>query len=409
MSETATRDGLRGLLRQRGYWQWSVTAQCARLPIGMAPLALTVLVAPIGGYQLAGALVATLVLTEVVAAVPAGRALDRLDRDRTLRLLLLAGGLGWLGLALLAGAAPPAGVLMATVVLVGLAVAAVPGGLRAVLPEVITPAHLPAALALDQTIVGVTFALAPLLVSALVLAGSAGGVLGMAAVCLAAALAMPQARADRQARVVARSSGRLPNDVVTWFWLAAPFALGHAVGTIDNLALPIVDGLGGGNAAAALLLALLCATSAVSGFAYALIAARLPTPTPSGAAILATAMALGSLLVFGGAAADLPSVGRWALVIAGVSLLGLCTAPLSTVNSVGLQGQLPESSRVTGFSAAFTAQGLGFALSPALLSVLPTATVVGLSAISPVVVAAAGVLLSRVTFVGLRRSWPKAR
>lgn len=83
-----------GLLRHAGHWGWLAGAQLTRLPIAMAPLALTSLTAALmDSYGTGAAMVAAIIIAEVACAIPMGRLLDRIGVTRGTRVLLLARGL----------------------------------------------------------------------------------------------------------------------------------------------------------------------------------------------------------------------------------------------------------------------------------------------------------------------------
>lgn len=80
------------MLRRRGYWRIAAVGQLAALPIGMTPLAYTLLTAAaLGSYRVGSVLVTVAVLGQVAAAPVAGRVLDRLGVGRGLPALPLVG------------------------------------------------------------------------------------------------------------------------------------------------------------------------------------------------------------------------------------------------------------------------------------------------------------------------------
>jgi hypothetical protein len=132
--------------------------------------------------------------------------------------------------------------------------------------------------------------------------------------------------------------------------------------TVEVAPLPLAQRLGAGETAAAAVIALLCGASITGGAIYAWRGSKFGSP--QGQAIgLPSGFVTGAIVV----AADL----GWPGLIAGIVLIGVCTAPLVTVASVCLQRLLPKERRSERFSLSFAVQSSGFGLGSLSVGVLP--------------------------------------
>ncbi|MFI5607400.1 MFS transporter [Amycolatopsis sp. NPDC051903] len=303
------------------YWRWSAGVQLARLPTAMAPLAFTSLTtAATGSYRLGGVLMAVYVVAEMAGAVPVGRVLDRVGAARGLRVLLVLVAAGTVGLALAAAGGASGPVLLALVVLPGLAGGGLSGGFRSLLATVVRPDQLTRAIAV------------------------------MAAAGAGAAVLVPKRTAKRATtRAKVPLAACLP-------WLACQFTVGLLLSTIEVAPLPLVQRLGAPAAAAPVVVAVLCGASITGSAVYA-------WRGRGGPRLFLTAFIAGGALV----AADL----GWPGLLAGVVLVGAVTGPLVTIASVHIQRLLPENRRSEGFSVSFTVQSCGYGLGSLAVGVLP--------------------------------------
>ncbi|WP_326702815.1 MFS transporter [Streptomyces cyaneofuscatus] len=370
-----------GLARHRGYWRWSASAQLTRLPIAMAPLAFTSLsVALAGTYELGAAIVATIVVAEVVCAVPVGRLLDRFGPVLTLRVLLVLRGLAYLAVLFALWQGAPSAACLVLAALVGCLGGGLLGGLRALLTDIVGPALLTRAVAVNTMMVDVVIVGGPLLVGLLATFSVLGPVVAMA---IASVLAAPlvYAAGTRRAKPAVRParSGALLMPLLGW--IVCAFAVGHVASGIEVAVLPIAQRLGGGTAAATLIVGVLCVASTLGGFVFLRLDRR---GTPRTVAAL--------LLLYGSGAALVVCLGHsWPVVIAGTALAGVCLGPLINMNSLLAEAILPDHRRSEGFALINTAQGLGFGLGSLALSVLPL-TLTGLLALASAALAALAVL-----------------
>jgi len=295
---------LRALLVYRRYWRWSAAAQMARLSPLMAALAFVLAGAyATGRYAVGGLMVTAYEVAGVCCAPFAGSLLDRLGPVIGVPRLL---GLSTLALAALAAAVAlraPASLLVSLAALAGALPAGVGGALRSLLSDAVPPRLLAPALAIDATVVEVVVVAAPLFVSAAAIAAPPGAIVAMAAAAAAAALLVRGLRGAPSAPAVSGDGGAPSSSDrrTVWsnrrfvFWLIVSLAFGHAAGTAEIGALPLATRLGGGTGAAAGLVAVLAATSALSGVAYAALAHRLAAGAVARACVLLALLVLGCL------------------------------------------------------------------------------------------------------------------
>ncbi|MGW4061113.1 MFS transporter [Amycolatopsis sp. NPDC004747] len=343
------------LFTHRAYWRWSAGVQAARLPGTMAPLAFTLLTtATTGSYRLGGVLMSVYVATEMVCAVPVGRLLDRVGPARGLTALLLLTAVGYAVLALAADA--PAPVLVALVLLPGIAGGALSGGFRTLLADTVDDELLPRAISVDAMLMEGVLIGGPALVALLDLAGTLVPLAVMAAACLAAALLVPR-RPGEPGR--AESGDDLPAPRLRTYlpWLCCAFTVGLLLSTIEVAPLPLVQRLGAPAAAAPVVIAVLSGAS-IAGSALYAWRGRTGDPRLFLAGFVAGGLTL---------AADL----GWPGLLASVAVIGACTGPLVAATSVNLQRLLPKNRRSAGFSLSFTVQAAGFGLGSLAVGVLP--------------------------------------
>ncbi|SFA75775.1 hypothetical protein SAMN05216266_101253 [Amycolatopsis marina] len=354
---TIDHAGTSGLLRHGGYWRWSAGVQLARLPATMAPLAFTVLTtATTGSYRLGGVMMAVFVVAELLGAVPAGRLLDRIGAGRGIVLMLLAAAAGLTALATAAAAGAAPAVLLVLVVVPGVVAGGLSGGFRTLLAGTVGDALLPRAIAVDAMLMESVLIGGPMLVVLLNLVDSLLPLAAMAVVYLLAATFAPRTVTVRVEQPAQRPE--LPVRTAVG-WLACLFSIGHLLSTIEVAPLPLAQRLGAGEAAAALIVAVLSGAS-IGG--SALFAWRGRT-TRASAIVFLCGFVLGGVLV--------AVVPGWAGLLMGVALVGACVGPLLTVASVRLQRLLPEGRRAEGFSVAFAVNASGFGIGSLTVGLLP--------------------------------------
>jgi len=345
------------LFTHRAYWRWSAGVQFARLPATMAPLAFTLLTtATTGSYRLGGVLMSVYVAAEMLCAVPVGRLLDRVGPARGLPGLLLLTAVGFALLATAAANHAPNAVLLALVLLPGVAAGALSGGFRTLLADTVDDALLPRAISVDAMLLEGVLIGGPALVALLDLAGTFVPVAAMAVACVVAAVLVPR-RAGEPDR--AESGDDVPAARFTVYlpWLCCAFTVGLLLSTIEVAPLPLVQRLGAPATAAPVVIAVLSGASIAGSALYAW---RGKTGDPR---LFLGGFVAGGLLL----AADL----GWPGLVASVAVIGGCTGPLVAATSVNLQRLLPKNRRSAGFSLSFTVQAAGFGLGSLAVGVLP--------------------------------------
>jgi MFS family permease len=343
------------LFTHRAYWRWSAGVQFARLPATMAPLAFTLLTtATTGSYRLGGVLMSVYVVAEMAGAVPIGRLLDRVGPARGLPVLLLLTAAGFVALA--AAAKAPEAVLLVLVLLPGAAAGALSGGFRTLLADTVDDDLLPRAISVDSMVLEGVLIGGPVLVALLDLAGTFVPLAAMAVACVAAAVLVPRRTGAHEQ---AESTEGVPDAGLTTYlpWLGCAFTVGLLLSTIEVAPLPLVQRLGAPEAAAPIVIAVLCGASIAGSAVYAW------RGKTGDARLFLAGFVVGGLAL----AADF----GWPGLIASVAVIGACTGPLVAATSVNLQRLLPKNRRSAGFSLSFTVQACGFGLGSLSVGVLP--------------------------------------
>lgn len=365
------------LIRNQGYWVWSIAVLAFRLPATMAPLAFTVLsTAMVGSYRFGALMMAAYVVGELLAAVPVGRLLDAVGPARGLRVLLPVSAALFGGVWLAADARTSQEVLMLLVVVCGVTSGGLGGGFRALLADTVTDSQLTRATAVDAMAMDGVIIAGPVLVA---LAASGGPTVPLVVMAGAFLLSSFLVRGRAQAHVVPAdeevpppAGGRYWGPALCWF--ACMFAIGHLLSTLEVAPLPLAERLGGSEGTAALLVGVLSGASIVGG---ALFVWR-GRPTITTAMAFLACYVVGACLV----AYDL----GWSGLLIGLILVGSCTGPLLSVASVNLQRILPRQRKSTGFSVAYIIQSAGFGLGALSLAWLPLTAAVLAGGASSVIV-----------------------
>ena len=372
------------------YRRWSLTAQLARLPMAMTPLAFLLLAtAATGNYRLGGVMIAAGTIAEVLFASPAGRLLDRGDPRRLASMMLLAGSLV-LGLLTAAGELSwPAVLLVALAVVSSSLTAGVPAGMRRILQHTVPDRLMTPALAVDGVAIEFAVISGPLLVAAVVPLAQVAGVGAMAAVTLGAAvlvrrLAPPQSAGPPAQDVQAASQRRLSSPSFL-LWLGIGLAAAQTIGLAEVSALPIANELGGGTPTAVFLQVVLAVASAITGLFYGARSQRLPGSPLQRATILLLGLSVGVVML---AVQD-----GYPVTVAGYVVVGACTAPLITTVLITIQHLVPAGRAAEAYGMNTASTGVGYALAGAALAALPLQASLCSSLISTSACVAAAALL----------------
>jgi MFS family permease len=165
----------------------AVTSLVARLPKGMVPLAIVLLLRQAtGSYALAGMTAAMAAAGDAISTPAQGRLVDRLGRGRVLIPAAAVHLAAVAGVLVLTHNGAPAGAVAACACIAGIGMPPVSGSIKAVWPVLAGQDRLPAAYALESLLQQVVFLAGPLLVAAVVTVSGPAAALGSSAVLTAA-------------------------------------------------------------------------------------------------------------------------------------------------------------------------------------------------------------------------------
>lgn len=332
----------------------------ARMPMSMRGLGcVLMLVAVTGSYALAGAVAATLTLSQALTAPWLGRLADRRGQRRLLGASVAAHAAGTSLLVLAAVASAPAWTLFPAALLAGASVLPVGSLVRARWAGLVggTPA-LDTAFAFEAVLDEAIFVVGPMLVTALAVGiAPAAGLLGPLALVLAGSLALAAQGAtepepSREVPSAGHPTVRSPGLVIL---VLSCVAIGAGLSIIDvgMVAFARERGVAG---AAGPLLALFAAGSMVSGLAYG---AR-DWGAPPGRRFLAATAALcaGTVPIL---LADGVAVMALSVAVAGVGI-----APALIAGSALVETLVPRAALTEGLAWFVTALTIGAAAGAAL-------------------------------------------
>jgi hypothetical protein len=243
--------------------------------------------------------------------------------------------------------------------------------MRALLSQAVPPHLVAPALAIDATIVELVVVTAPLLVAVTAAPSPPGAIIAMAGGTAIAAVLVCGLRRPvptTPAPAIAGASAAIGPRAL-WrnrrfaFWIAVGVAFGYALGTAEIGALPRALRLGGGSREAAALIAVLAISSALSGIVYASVAHRVALGAVGRASILLAVLVAGTV--------ELGLSANWAMAAGAMVTLGLCTAPLTTVQSQAAEADAPAERQAEAFGILYAASGMGYALGGLFLALLP--------------------------------------
>lgn len=365
-----------------GYGRWLTSHQLTNLPQAMAPIALTLATVSMRqDFNVGAALVTAMSFSQVVFAVPLGRLGDRVGARAFLRYtLLVRAGLVF---ALAAGIAVRLDpyVLIALAAASGAPTGAIFGAYRALLSEIVPAERLPRALTIGATAGELVFVGGPVLAAAVGGTWPVASVVAMAVALLAAVPLLPRAHTTRGVSRARQRGGSIPLLFVAWMTCA--LATSSAVALVEVGAVTIAVELGLQPRFAAVFAVSLCIASVTGG----LLATwrNPPSRAPLVVAMLATTVA-GVVCI---RVAD--QVG---IAIVGAVLVGLFLAPLMTYYSLSAEALLPPERRTEGFSWLRISNGVGLAATSLAITVMPIGSaaliIVGLLLIALVTAPLAG-------------------
>lgn len=320
------------------------------------------LVALTGSYGLAGAVAATLTLSQAITGPWLGRLSDRHGQRRLLVLALAAHSTGTLLLVLAAQVSAPAWTLFPAAVLSGAAVLPVGSLVRARWAGLVggTPA-LDTAFAVESVLDEAVFVVGPVLVTALAVGvAPAAGLLGPLVFVVVGSLFLAvQKNTEPGISPEARPTGRLAvisSGLLVLILSCAAAGISLSVIDLGMVAFARERGSAG---AAGLLLALFATGSMIAGLAYG---AREWTAPPDLRFLLATAA------LCAGTVPILLADGIVAMAIS-VAVAGVGIAPALIASSTLVEELVPRVSLVEGLTWVVTALTVGAAAGAAIAGV----------------------------------------
>jgi predicted MFS family arabinose efflux permease len=354
------RSPIAGVLRLPGTARLLPPALAARIPDSITATSIVVLVRAVtGSTTAAGVAAGAFGIGTAVSAPVAGRALDRFGQRRVLPLLAAAFGCALAAVALAAGSLAVAG-LAALAALAGVARPPLEAGLRALWPDLVPPALLDSAYALDSAVQELIWIGGPLLLALLLAVGSPRlplivcGVLSVAGtIAYASSGRVP---GGRKAAVTAHSpvrSARLR------LLLAMCACYGVAAGVL-NLALVAYAAAHGGVAWAGVLVAIWGVGSLVGGAGYG--SRHWHTPVEW--------RATGCLAAFGAMVMLLAAAPSLAVLALLMILPGLPLSPWLGSLSASVQHAAAGSAATEAFTWTFAVVTVGIAAGNALGGVI---------------------------------------
>jgi hypothetical protein len=360
-------------LRIPGALAFAVPGFVGRLPLSMLGIGSVVLVEQTyGGYGLAGAVAATVALSQALTAPLLGRVIDRVGQAVVLLPALLVHVVGLVGLLLAAGARAPAWVLVVTAFLAGGALPPISACVRARWAALLTrqgrSGELQTAFAFEAVVDELVFILGPVLVISLAVAFSPTVGLGSAlAFVVVGTLAFSAARgSDPGPREVVigaprhLSAIRSPGLRVV---VAVFLCVGALFGSVEVVMVAFaaerqVPG------AAGLLLGCVAGGSLISGLVYGGLTFRSSVDERFRIALLLLATGMVPLVPL--AASD---VGAGAMVPVAV-LAGLAISPTLIAGYALIERVVRPAALTEGFTWLTTALGVGMALGASTSGVL---------------------------------------
>lgn len=285
------------LLSAPGVPRVVVAGGLGRLPQGMAPLAIVLVLRGSGhSYAAAGIVVAAYSLAIGAASPVLARLIDRSSQAPVLVGLAIAYPFAVAALAVLAQGHTPLALIIAVAALAGAASPPLGACMRALWPHLITqPGLRSAAYAFEATVQEFVFIVGPTLVALITTAASAtAALLSCAASCAIGTLAFATAHASREWRGHVAAEG--PDSALASRGvrtvLGATIGMGAAFGTLE-VSMPAFAELHGHRAAAGIILAATSAGSLVGGL---LIADRTAGRVPSARYLIALGALTATLL-----------------------------------------------------------------------------------------------------------------
>lgn len=367
-----------------------IASQVGRLPLAAAPLALLLYARQSVSLAVAGIVVAVFTAGMAAGAPVLARSVDRWRQPPVLYGSASLSAVGYLIAAVSGGRPAP---LLAGAALAGLGTPPLEACLRALWPDLVAPADITAAYALDIALQEVIFVAGPLVaLAAVAAAGPAAGLLTAAALQSAGVAAFanaPVVRGWRGTPAHRHWAGplRVPRLAVL---VLGVVCTGAAVGSIPVVLTGYAEAAGDRG-----LTGWLLAAQAIGALTGGLLYTRAKPGGPARLPLLAACLAAGYLPLL-----IVPAPGWMALLQA---LSGAALPPLLTACFLAADRLAPPGTAVEAFAWIFTAFTVGSATGAALAGPLTDASVRAGFAFAP----AAGLLaIAAMTVVAARRRQP---
>ena len=332
----------RPFLQHRPWRRLFVASTASRLPMTMAAFGLVLAGRSLGSFALGGRLAAVYTLTGAATAMWRGRRLDRGDVRRGLRRDGLVVASASALLAVIVGAHGPALAAAAVAALLGLAMAAIPGAYRALVPTAAPEGHLAAAYALDSVCVEACFVTGPAAAAAIAWFAGPRGVFVLLAACAAVGAVMVGRVAAAPAPTGEHGATPAPWRIPAMAGaLAGALGAGMGLGVLDATFPPFAVALGSRAALGGLFITLMAIGSAAAGLMLGPRVARARAVGPVAAALL---------VVFGLVVIPIAASPAIGAAVALALVAGAPFALLATSASVLIQRQVAPGRTTEAFS-----------------------------------------------------------
>lgn len=371
------------LFRSRSFARWFFAAVVGRLSAAMAPIAMLVVGSQVYGSVGVGARLAAVVsISTAVLAPLQGRRLDRRGPARGLRVALWLSSLAGLAMAGAVHGRLEAPWIDLMAVGLGLSLAVIPAGFRALLSRIVDDHSLGRASNLDAVGFELSLISAPVVVAGVAALSQPAVLFAVGAVLTGVGAVMVPAGGPLEEESVPPPWRRLP---APWVMTAA-LLLGVSGGLMEPAVFARVAEMGRSESLASLLLAVVGVGSALGG-----IVTSIRSPS-------ATAAVAGRFLALHGLAVVAVAFGAqaWTLAV-WLFLAGVPIAPLMAVGATLLDRRVPMAERSTAFALAGSAIALGTGLGQALAGYLISKAVT-----TTLFLAAASVALATAAAVSIR-------
>ena len=350
---SSTSPRVRAVLRAPQVARVLIASQIGRLPLASGPLALLLFARQSLSLTAAGLLVAAYTAAMAVSAPLLARTVDRWRQPPVLWISALVSGAGFVTVAVGGHSTPAAAVGAA---LAGAGTPPLEACLRALWPDLLAPAVVPAAYALDIAVQEVIFVVGPLTtVAAVALGGPSAGLLTAAVLQLAGTAVFattPAVRSWRGVPAVRHWAGPLRSHRFA-LMLAGVGCTGLAIGSIPVALTGYAEAAGTRSLSGWLL-----AAQAVGALAGGLLYTRAGPGGPRRLPLLAGALAAGFLPLL---ATPRPALMAVLLAVSGMALPPLLTAVFLAADRLAAPGTVAEA-----FAWVATAFAVGSATGSAL-------------------------------------------